>query len=40
MSLSRRAFLAGTAAVAAASVAAPYVHAQKRGGRLGSDARR
>src|SRR5437773_10711884 len=31
--LSRRAFLAGTAA-AAASVAAPSVHAQKRGGTL------
>src|SRR5439155_3903123 len=33
--LSRRAFLAGTAAAAAAvSVAAPSVHAQKRGGTL------
>ena len=34
MSLSRRRFIAGTAAVAATSVAAPYVHAQKRGGTL------
>ena len=34
MTLSRRTFLAGTAAVAAATVAAPYVHAQKRGGTL------
>ncbi len=32
--LSRRAFLAGTAAAVAASVAAPSVHAQKRGGTL------
>ena len=30
MTLSRRTFLAGTAAVAAAAVAAPYVHAQKK----------
>jgi peptide/nickel transport system substrate-binding protein len=34
MSLSRRRFIAGTAAVAATAVAAPYVHAQKRGGTL------
>ena len=34
MGLSRRRFIAGTAAVAAASVAAPHVHAQKRGGTL------
>ena len=34
MTLSRRTFLAGSAAVAAATVAAPYVHAQKRGGTL------
>jgi peptide/nickel transport system substrate-binding protein len=34
MSLSRRRFVAGTAAVAATAVAAPYVHAQKRGGTL------
>ncbi len=34
MSLSRRTFLAGTAAVATTAVAAPYVHAQKRGGTL------
>jgi peptide/nickel transport system substrate-binding protein len=34
MSLSRRRFIAGTAAVAATTVAAPYVHAQKRGGTL------
>jgi peptide/nickel transport system substrate-binding protein len=34
MSLSRRTLLAGTAAVAATAVAAPYVHAQKRGGTL------
>src|SRR5213083_847235 len=32
--LSRRAFLAGTAAAVAASSAAPSVHAQKRGGTL------
>src|SRR5687767_4157570 len=30
----RRTFLAGTAATAAAAVAAPYVHAQKKGGTL------
>jgi peptide/nickel transport system substrate-binding protein len=34
MSLSRRTFIAGTAAVAATTVAGPYVHAQKRGGAL------
>jgi len=34
MSLSRRSFLAGTAAAAATSLAAPSVHAQKRGGTL------
>jgi peptide/nickel transport system substrate-binding protein len=34
MSLSRRRFLAGTAAVAATGLAAPVVHAQKRGGTL------
>ena len=34
MSLSRRRFLAGTAAVAATAIAAPYAHAQKRGGTL------
>src|ERR1700747_1966775 len=32
--LSRRGFLAGSAAAAAVSVAAPYVHAQKKGGTL------
>src|SRR4029077_18927515 len=34
MTLSRRTFLAGSAATAAAAVAAPYVHAQKSGGTL------
>ena len=34
MSLSRRRFLAGTATVAATTIAAPYVRAQKRGGTL------
>ena len=34
MGLSRRRFIAGTAAVAATSIAAPHVHAQKRGGTL------
>jgi peptide/nickel transport system substrate-binding protein len=34
MSLSRRTFLAGSAAAAATTVAARYVHAQKRGGTL------
>jgi peptide/nickel transport system substrate-binding protein len=34
MTLSRRTFLGGTAALAAATAAAPYVHAQKRGGTL------
>src|SRR5690242_19321070 len=34
MSLTRRRFIAGTAAVAATAVAAPYVHAQKKGGTL------
>ena len=34
MSLSRRSFLAGSAAAVATTVAAPYVHAQKRGGTL------
>ncbi len=32
--LTRRAFVAGTAAVGAAAAGAPYVHAQKRGGTL------
>jgi peptide/nickel transport system substrate-binding protein len=32
--LTRRAFVAGTAAVGAAAVGAPFVHAQKRGGTL------
>ena len=32
--MTRRRFVAGAAAVAAATVAAPYVHAQKRGGTL------
>src|SRR5437762_7386137 len=34
MRLSRRTFLAGTAALAATTAAAPYVHAQKKGGTL------
>ena len=34
MTLSRRTFLAASAAVAATAIAAPYVHAQKRGGTL------
>jgi peptide/nickel transport system substrate-binding protein len=34
MTLSRRTLLTGTAALAATTVAAPYVHAQKRGGTL------
>ncbi|HET7342636.1 MAG TPA: ABC transporter substrate-binding protein [Methylomirabilota bacterium] len=34
MPLSRRRFVAGTAALAATAVAAPFVHAQKRGGTL------
>src|SRR5439155_1738644 len=34
MTLDRRTFLTGTAALAATTVAAPYVHAQKHGGTL------
>jgi peptide/nickel transport system substrate-binding protein len=34
MSLSRRRFVAGSAAVAATALAAPHVHAQKKGGTL------
>ena len=34
MTLSRRTFLAGTAAIATTAAAAPYVHAQKKGGTL------
>ena len=34
MTVSRRSFLAGSAALAVTTTAAPYVHAQKKGGTL------